>query len=124
MAGEMPASSAQLISRHSRLLGVHLNDGYGLRDDGLMVGTVNPAATAELFVELLRIGYDGVIYFDTFPDLSGIDPAEETKTNLLQAERLAGLAEQLSGSAELKGAVAMQNAAASQRIVSRLLRRT
>ena len=27
---------------HSRLLGVHLNDGYGKRDDGLMVGAVHP----------------------------------------------------------------------------------
>ncbi len=71
MTGEMPAHSAHLIDRHSRLLGVHFNDGYGMRDDGLMAGTVHPVQTLELFVELARIGYCGVIYFDTFPDLSG-----------------------------------------------------
>ena len=37
-ADEQPAFVASLIARHSRLLGVHLNDGYGKRDDGLMVG--------------------------------------------------------------------------------------
>ncbi len=58
MANEMPAQSAHLICRHSRLLGVHLNDAYGTRDDGLMVGTVHPVQTLELFVELARLGYD------------------------------------------------------------------
>jgi sugar phosphate isomerase/epimerase len=67
-ADEMPAHAAHLVARHARLLGVHLNDGYGKRDDGLMVGTVHPVQTVELLVALQRIGYDGVIYFDTFPD--------------------------------------------------------
>ena len=57
-ADEMPAHSAHLIGRHSRLLGVHLNDGNAKRDDGLMVGTVHPVATVELFCELERIGSD------------------------------------------------------------------
>lgn len=70
-AGEIPAQSAQLAGRHSRILGVHLNDGYGKRDDGLMVGSVHPMQTLELFVELDRQAYDGVIYFDTFPDQIG-----------------------------------------------------
>ena len=37
-ADEQPAFAAALINRHSRLLGMHLNDGYSKRDDGLMVG--------------------------------------------------------------------------------------
>jgi hypothetical protein len=41
-----------LAARHSRILGVHLNDGYGKRDDGLMAGSVHPVQTVELFVEL------------------------------------------------------------------------
>ena len=42
-ADEMPAHAAALVNRHSQLLGVHLNDGYGKRDDGLMVGSIHPA---------------------------------------------------------------------------------
>ncbi len=70
-ADEMPAHAAALVLRHSRLLGVHLNDGYGKRDDGLMVGAVHPIQTVELFVALEQAGYRGAIYFDTFPDHSG-----------------------------------------------------
>ncbi len=45
-ADEMPAIRPYLVARHSRLLGVHLNDGYGKRDDGLMVGERAPGADA------------------------------------------------------------------------------
>lgn len=120
-ADEMPAHAASLVARHSRLLGVHLNDGYGKRDDGLMVGTVHPVATVELFVELDRIGYDGVIYFDTFPDLSGLDPVEEVRTNVHMAERLRAIAGKLRANRDLAAAIARQDAALSQRIVARAL---
>ncbi|TIX88286.1 MAG: hypothetical protein E5V24_15310, partial [Mesorhizobium sp.] len=40
-ADEQPAFAAALVARHSKLLGVHLNDGYAKRDDGLMVGAVH-----------------------------------------------------------------------------------
>jgi xylose isomerase len=120
-ADEMPAHAAHLIDRWSRLLGVHLNDGYGKRDDGLMVGTVHPVATVELFVELDRIGYDGVVYFDTFPDHGGLDPVEEARTNLALVERLRTLAGEIGALPELRAAIARQDAAAAQRIVARAL---
>jgi xylose isomerase len=120
-ADEMPAHTAHLISRHSHLLGVHLNDGYGKRDDGLMVGTVHPVQTVELFVELDRIGYDGVIYFDTFPDQGGLDPVEEARTNLALVERLRDVAAGLRHDAGLATAIARQDAAASMRIVGAAL---
>lgn len=120
-ADEMPAHAAHLIARHSRLLGVHLNDGYGKRDDGLMAGTVHPVQTVELFVELARIGYDGVIYFDTFPDHSGLDPVEEARTNVRLVERLRAVAEGLAGDEALRAAIAAQDATRSQRIVAAAL---
>lgn len=120
-ADEMPAHTAHLIDRHSRLMGVHLNDGYGKRDDGLMAGTVHPVQTVELFVELNRTGYDGVIYFDTFPDHSGLDPVEEARTNVRLVERLRDVASGLAGDAALAEAIARQDAALSQRIVAAAL---
>jgi len=120
-ADEMPAHSAHLINRHSRLLGVHLNDGNAKRDDGLMVGTVHPVATVELFCELDRIGYDGVIYFDTFPDHSGLDPVREARTNIAMTERLRAVARNLSASNELAAAIARQDATQSQRLVAEAL---
>lgn len=120
-ADEMPAHAAHLISRHSRLMGVHLNDGYGKRDDGLMVGTVHPIQTVELFIELDRIGYDGVIYFDTFPDHSGLSPIEEARTNIRMVERLRSVAKELGALPELGAAIARQDAALSQRIIGAAL---
>lgn len=120
-ADEMPAHTAALIARHARLLGVHLNDGYGKRDDGLMVGTVHPIQTVELFVELERIGYDGVIYFDTFPDHGGLDPIEEARTNIRLVERLREIAKDLALDPNLGTALARQDAAITQRIVASAL---
>ena len=117
-AGEIPAQVASIVARKSRLLGVHLNDGYGTRDDGLMVGSVHPMQTVELFLELDRIGYDGVIYFDTFPDHGGLDPAAEAAANVHMADRLRAVAARLANSPDLSAAIARQDATASLRIVA------
>src|SRR5215217_413527 len=39
VAREQPAMAAALALRDDRLFGVHLNDGYGQADDGLLVGS-------------------------------------------------------------------------------------
>lgn len=120
-ADELPAHSAHLVARHSRLIGVHLNDGYGKRDDGLMVGSVHPVQTVELFVELERMGYDGVIYFDTFPDHGGLDPCDEARANIMMAERLRSIAAGLVDNTALASAIARQDATRSLGIVAEAL---
>jgi xylose isomerase len=120
-ADEMPAHSAYLVSRHSRLMGLHLNDGYAKRDDGLMAGSVHPVQTVELLVEVARQGYDGVIYFDTFPDMGGLDPVEEARASIAMTDRLKALAGELYGNEDLAAAIARQDAAVSSRIVARAL---
>jgi sugar phosphate isomerase/epimerase len=117
-AGEMPAQAAQLAARHSRILGVHLNDGYGKRDDGLIAGAVHPVQTVELFVELEKAGYDGVIYFDTFPDHGGMDPVAEARANIHLTERLRAVAGRLARDGALSDARARQDAAVVTRIVT------
>ena len=116
-ADEMPAYAAALVARHSRILGVHLNDGYGKWDNGLMVGAVHPIQTIELLVELERSGYTGAIYFDTFPDHSGLDPVEEARTNIEVVQRLRSVAAKLVADAELQAAIARQDAPISMRLV-------
>jgi len=120
-ADEMPAHAAAMVCRQSRLLGVHLNDGYAKRDDGLMIGSVHPQQTVELLVEMIRNGYDSAIYFDTFPDLSGLDPVAEAGTNVAVVRRLIAIAERLAADDSLRQAVKQQNAPVSQRLVSAAL---
>jgi xylose isomerase len=120
-ADEMPAHAAHLVARHAKLMGVHLNDGYGKRDDGLMVGAVHPIQTVELLVELHRQNYAGAIYFDTFPDHSGLDPEAEAATNIAVVNRLKAVAATLADNSDLAAAIARQDAPASHAIVARAL---
>lgn len=116
-ADEMPAFAAALVARHSRILGVHLNDGYGKWDNGLMVGAVHPIQTVELLVELERMGYEGAIYFDTFPDHSGLDPVEEARTNIEVVQRLRATAACLVENTDLQAAISRQDAPTAMRLV-------
>jgi L-rhamnose isomerase len=121
-ADEVPAFAAAMINRHSKLLGVHLNDGYGKRDDGLMVGSVNTKATLELLWQICKDGYDGAIYFDTFPDASGLDPVRECEANIATVEGLLRAVDRLNADNRLGEAVALQDAVSSQQIVNAALR--
>src|SRR3954470_2621798 len=120
-AGEQPALAAHLVHRRSRLLGVHLNDAYAKRDDGLMVGAVHLRATLELLRQIRRDGYDGALYFDTFPDASGLDPVAECEANIATVRRLLAVADRLDGDNRLGEALGRQDAVASQRIVNEAL---
>jgi len=97
MAGESPAAAASLALREGRLFGVHLNDGYGVADDGLMIGSVRPVQLLELLIVLRRGGYGGTIYFDTFPVRE--DPVAECAANAQTLLRFDALAERLDGEA-------------------------
>jgi xylose isomerase len=116
-AGESPAFAAAMIQRESQLLGIHLNDGYGRRDDGLMVGTVNLMQTLELLFQLIRKGFDGVIYFDTFPDVIGLDPVQECENNIAMVDALWGVAKRLTDRKDLLEAIKRQDAVVSQNLI-------
>ena len=88
---------------------------------GLIAGTVHPIQTVELFWTLDRIGYDGVIYFDTFPDHGGMDPVQESRANLALTERLRAVAATLKDDPALTAAMSAQDAAAAMRIIARQL---
>lgn len=120
-ADEMPAYAVAMAARSSRLFGVHLNDGYAKRDDGLMVGTVHPVQTLELIYVLEEIKYDRPIYFDTFPDTTGLDPVEECKANIATVEAMRDVVRRLQADNRLRQAVAGQDAVASSNIVREAL---
>lgn len=67
MKKENPAMAAAWLLAHKKLYNIHLNDGEGSMDDGLMVGTVNFWKTMEVMYYLKKYDFQGVVYFDTFP---------------------------------------------------------
>jgi xylose isomerase len=115
-ADTSPAMAAALVGRRSRLLGLHINDGYGHRDDGLMVGTVHTVQTLELLRQLRRDGFAGAIYFDTFPDVAALDPVAECEANVRTMEALFDVLDRLSEPA-LEAALQAGDVIAAQRLV-------
>lgn len=97
MAGENPAQSIELASRTGRLFGVQLGDGHSRlgAEDGLMFASVHGLMALEVVFWLQRSGYEGYIYFDTFP--LNENPVQEAEYNVRQFKRLWRKAEKLSG---------------------------
>ena len=120
-ANETPAYAAAHIMRSSRLHGMHLNDGYAKRDDGLMVASVHEQATLELLRQVKRGGWDGAIYFDTFPDASGLDPVAECEANIRTVRRMLDAVARMEGDNRLSDAQARQDPVVAQEVARRAL---
>ena len=120
-ADEQPAFAAAMIAKHSKLLGLHLNDGYAKRDDGLMVGAVHSVQTIELLRQIKRDGYEGALYFDTFPDLTGLDPVRECETNIQTVRRMIDVVDRLDSHNGLTSAIERQDAVTSQSILQSIM---
>jgi xylose isomerase len=119
-ADTSPAMAAALVGRRSRLLGLHINDAYGRRDDGLMVGSVNTVRTLELLRQLRLQSFAGTIYFDTFPDTAQLDPVAETEANVETIELLWDALDRIDEPA-LAVALERHDAIAAHRLVQRAI---
>lgn len=116
-AEEQPAFAAALIAKYSRVLGVHLNDGYAKRDDGLMVGSVHMSQTIELLRQVKADGFNGPLYFDTFPDFTGLDPIKECEVNIATVKSMLHVIDKLNNDNRLSEALATQDAISGQIIL-------
>jgi len=65
--GEVMADSLSFLSATKRLFYVHINDNFRNWDWDMMPGTVNLWEFVEFAVYLKRVGYDGWITADVFP---------------------------------------------------------
>lgn len=86
MKHENPAYGASIAGSKGKLYGVHLNDGYGLNDDGLMIGTSSLIKMIEFLYYVKLHKYDYAIYFDTFPVIE--DPVEECERNINMIKKI------------------------------------
>lgn len=120
MSKESPAAAAALALQRGKLFGVHLNDGYGPLDDGMMVGSVTLWQTVELLWTLKQGGFRGTIYFDTFPDR--MNPAAECAANVAMMQRLDELLERLPAKALAEAQLRQAAAATSQIIQDAILK--
>jgi len=93
VAGETPAESVALLSRHNRLFHVHLSDNYAKTDDDMMIGSVSLWQTLEFFYALQETNYDEWHVMDIWPPrMDGIDA---TRAFVRRAQGLWALAKSL-----------------------------
>jgi xylose isomerase len=86
-----------------------------------MVGAVHSLQTIELLRQVKADGFDGPIYFDTFPDLTGLDPIKECEANIATVKSMLRVIDRLDADNELQGAIAHQDAVATQAIVRKAM---
>lgn len=89
MKHENPAFGAEIFGSRNKLFGVHINDGYGLNDDGLMIATSTPFKTLEFLYYVKKHNYDAPFYFDTFPIIE--HAVKECEQNIKMIKLLNGL---------------------------------
>jgi xylose isomerase len=93
MKKENPALAASILLKENKLFCIHVNDGEGSTDDGLMVGSVNFWKTLELFYYLKKYDYQGTMYFDTFPKRE--EAVAECEMNLRMCRKMEELVDRL-----------------------------
>ncbi|CZQ98452.1 Hypothetical protein Tpal_2269 [Trichococcus palustris] len=107
MKHENPAYGASILGSRGKLFGIHLNDGYGLNDDGLMIGTTSLVKTIEFMYYTKLHNYDHAYFFDTFPVIE--DPAEECERNMRMIKKIDSLIDRLG--MDYIGEIISQNSA-------------
>ncbi|MHA5220020.1 sugar phosphate isomerase/epimerase family protein [Dysosmobacter sp. Phy] len=108
MKKESPGFVTAMLLEKNKLFSVHLNDGEGSGDDGLMVGAANFFQTLEVFYYLRKYQFDGIIYFDTFPKREA--DIDETRANLSMCRKMEELLDRI-GMEQIAAAIENNNAA-------------
>lgn len=86
MKHDSPSFGLTLAALKDKLFGLHMNDGYGWKDSGLIFGSLNFSLSAEFIYYLKKYNYKGIIFFDTFPIRENAD--EEIKLNIESFESI------------------------------------
>ncbi len=120
MSRENPAESVVLLSRLNRLVGVHVNDNYGMGDDDIVVGSVHFWEMIEFLLTLDEVGYDGWLTLDLVPKREDVVAACAQSIQALEIYR--SLIGCLDRSA-LRAAQQEMDAIATQRLIHGMIAR-
>jgi len=118
IAHENAADTVAMLMRTKRLIGVHVNDNYGLEDDDLMVGSVHLWSTLEFLLALDDYGYDDWISLDIVPRRES--PVKACTQSMAALEKIYCLIDRLDRDALAK-AQAEMDAVETQRIIHQVI---
>ncbi len=114
LVNENPATAASMAMQRSKLFGVRFNDGYGIPNDRLMVGSVSFWQSIELLWTLRQGGYRGTLYFEACSNR--LDATAEFIANSAMIQRLESLLDAIPA-AQLGEAQVRQDGAGAWQIV-------
>lgn len=117
MKHENPAMATDIFGRAGKLYGIHLNDGYGVMDDGLMIGMATPVKMLEMLFYLKKYAFDRAVYFDTFPIIE--DAEGECAHNLVMMKLMNDALESM-GQEKIQSVIDANDALAAAALVREL----
>lgn len=119
MKHDSPAYALALTARQSSLFGLHMNDGDGRMDNGLIFGTLNTAQALEFVYYLKKYNYNGVVFFDTFPVREEV--GLEITANIEMFSSISQAIDKV-GMKTIEEVIKKQDGILSQRIIHQLLK--
>lgn len=119
MKHDSPSYGLALAAAKNKLFGLHMNDGYGFQDSGLIFGSVNFSLCAEFIYYLERYQYDGVVFFDTFPIRE--NAAEETQANIDAFELIKSKVDRV-GKDKIQEIVSCRDGIQAQKLIAELMK--
>lgn len=119
MKHDNPSFGLALAASKGKLFGLHMNDGYGWKDSGLIFGSLNFSQSAEFIYYLERYNYDGVVFFDTFPIRE--ESKAECQANIDAFELVKSKVDRI-GVEGINEIVSRQDGISAQRLILDLLR--
>ncbi len=119
MKKDNPSFGLALAAKKGKLFGLHMNDGYGHQDSGMIFGSINHALTAEFVYYLKKVGYDGVVFFDTFPIRE--EAGAEIRANIEAFLRYSAIIDDI-GLDAIQDVISKQDGIAAQQLVLGMLR--
>ncbi|MBQ7976448.1 MAG: TIM barrel protein [Clostridia bacterium] len=117
---ENPAEAVAMCKMYGdRLRHIHINDNYGVWDDDMIVGSVNPLPYIEFLYWLKKTDYNGYITFDQFPYREdGRDAVAESAEWMTYLINLTDAADE----AEVERVLKSRSAVEASKLMRKLLR--
>ena len=119
MKHDSPSYGLALAASKGKLFGLHMNDGYGFQDSGLIFGSVNFSLCAEFIYYLKRYHYDGVVFFDTFPIRE--NAILEVQANIDAFEQISSMVDKI-GVEEINKIVTKRDGISAQNLILEMMK--
>ena len=119
MKHDSPSYGLALAASKGKLFGLHMNDGYGFQDSGLIFGSINFSLCAEFIYYLKRYHYDGVVFFDTFPIRE--NAILEVQANIDAFEQISSMVDKI-GVEEINKIVAKRDGISAQNLILEMMK--